>query len=254
MAIASNNSEQEVAGGGGVPLYVGIAPMQVVAVNPTMQELNDLGVAIKTEPEYLNVSIGGDEYNKITFWLKCIDPEFMTRFDVLVKPEARVSKSGKTQWVNSVGQFAYSENKASEQYEWFKDTGVRKAFVGEETLMDFIKAYANVANGDECAFESYNDIAKGNVKEIRDLIKALNENRVRVLLGVKDEKYQQVYTKHFGRLKPFRKDLFVKTLNGDYGAFNAEYNQTLDLERYTPGLIGPDVTTTAADDDNEPDW
>jgi len=240
MAISSNNSNEEVAGGSGIPLYVGIAPMKVVAVNPTMAELHDIDVPVKVEPQYVDVSIGGDTYNKLTFWLQCIEPKFTTRFDVLVKPEPRIAKSGKKQWCNSIGQFAFADNKASEQYDWFKDTGVRQAYVGEETLMDFIKCYANVANGDECAFETIDKIMQGDVKEIKQLVNALSDNRVRVLLGVKDGKYQQVYTKHFGRLKPFRKDLFVKSLNDDYGAFNAEYNSTLELEKYSPSLIAPD--------------
>ena len=240
MAITANNSNEEVAGGSGIAMYVGIAPMQVVAVNPTLKELNDLGINAKAEPEYIGVNINSDTFNKITFWVKCIEPEFLTRFDVLVKPEHRVAKSGKPQWCNSVGQFAFADQKASEAYDWFKDTGVRQAYIGEETLMRFIQAYANVANGDECAFETMDKIMAGDVTEIRQLVNALAENRVRLLLGVKDGKYQQVYTKHFGRLKPFRKDLFVKQLNDDYGSFNAEYNSSLELEKYVPGLIAPD--------------
>lgn len=257
MAIVSNSSEEQVSGGVG-PLYVGIAAMKVAAVNPTLQELNDMGVNAQRDPEYVGVNIGGDEYNKVVFWLKHEEPNFFAKLEVLVKPEARVSQSGKSQWCNNIGQFAYADNKASEAYEWFKDEGVRKAFVGEETLMDFIKAYANVANGDECAFESWQAIAKGDVKEIKALIKALSDNRVRVLLGVKDEKYQQVYTRHFGRLKPKRDDLFVKNLNGDYGAFKAEYNSSLQLEEYSPSLIAADNDSldplSSQVEETESDW
>ena len=252
MAINANNSNEEVAGGGGIPLYVGIAPMQVVAINPSLAELNAIGINAQVEPQYTDVSIGGDTYNKLTFWIKCLEPAFTTRFDVLVKPEFRLAKSGKKQWCNSVGQFAFADDKASEAYEWFKSDGERQAYVGEETLMSFIKAYANVANGDECAFETIDRIMAGDVAEIKQLVNALSENRVRLLLGVKDGKYQQVYTKHFGRLKPFRKDLFVKELNGDYGAFNAEYNSTLELEKYVPGLITPDPEPAA--EAVESDW
>jgi hypothetical protein len=252
MAINANNSNEEVAGGGGIPLYVGIAPMQVVAINPSLAELNAIGINAQVEPQYTDVSIGGDTYNKLTFWIKCLEPAFTTRFDVLVKPEFRLAKSGKKQWCNSVGQFAFADGKASEAYEWFKSDGERQAYVGEETLMSFIKAYANVANGDECAFETIDRIMAGDVAEIKQLVNALSENRVRLLLGVKDGKYQQVYTKHFGRLKPFRKDLFVKELNGDYGAFNAEYNSTLELEKYVPGLITPDPEPAA--EAVESDW
>ena len=112
MAITANNSNEEVAGGSGIPMLVGIAPMQVVAVNPTLKELNDLGIPAKVEPEYIGVNINSDTFNKITFWVKCIEPEFLTRFDVLVKPEHRVAKSGKPQWCNSVGQFAFADQKA----------------------------------------------------------------------------------------------------------------------------------------------
>lgn len=239
MAFVSNSSEQEVSSGS-VPLYVGIAAVKVEAVNPTLNELNDLGINMKTEPEYLGVSIGGDEYNKVVFWLKHEGPDFFSKLEVLIKPEAKVSQSGKTQWTNNIGQFAYAENKASEAYEWFKDEGVRKAFVGEEILIDFVKAFANVANGDDCYFETAQNIAKGDVKEVKELVKQLPDNKVRVLLGVKDEKYQQVYTKHFGRLKPKRDDLFVKRLGEDWGAFNAEYNSSLQLEVYSPALIEAD--------------
>lgn len=252
MAIESNASEQEVASGGGVQLYVGIAPVKVVAVNPTIEELKDkLGITLKREPEYLGVSILGETYNKITFWVECIEPKIITKFDILVKPEDRVSKAGKPQWINAFGVTTWSDD--TPNYDWYKLDGVRHAFVGEDTLIEFIKAYANVANGGKVSFDDPKAIAKGDVKEIKALIDALSENRVRVLLGVKEGKYQQVYTKHFGRLKPFRKDMFIKMLNDDFGSFNAEYNQSLELEVYVPGLVGPDAEV-AAEESTEPDW
>ena len=242
MAIVSNSSEKEVASGGGTPLYVGIAPVKVLAVNPTLNELNDIGIPAKQDPQYVGLNIGGDEFNKVVLWVEHGgEPSFKTKLEFLVKSEAKVSQSGKTQWTNNIGQFAYAESKASEAYEWFKDEGVRKAFVGEETLMDFIKAFANVANGDDCYLETWKQVASGDVKEIRELVKALPGNMVRVLLGVKDGKYQQVYMKHFGRLKPMRDDLFLRKLNDDYGAFKAEYNTTLAFEPYSPVAISPDA-------------
>ncbi len=258
MAITSNSSETQVAGGGGVKLYVGIAPVNVVAVNPTLSELNAIGVNLKNEPEYKNVEIGGEVYNKIVFWVKHYNPEFATKVEFLVQPQPRVSQSGKAQWVNNIGQFAFSDTKASEAYEWFKDEGVRKAFVGEEKLMSFIKAFANVANGDDCYFEGFQKISNGDVSEIRALVNQLGDNKVRVLLGVKDEKYQQVYDKHFGRIKPKRDDLFIKALNDDYGAFKAEYNKSLLLEEYSVSLISPDEDqipdASPFKDDMDSDW
>jgi len=110
--------------------------------------------------------------------------------------------------------------------------------------MDFIKAFANVANGDDCYLDTWKQVASGDVKEIKELVKAFSDNKVRVLLGVKDGQYQEVYKKYFGRIKPRRDDLFVKKLNDDYGAFNAEYNSNLALEPYSPVTISPDGGNT----------
>ena len=121
-----------------------------------------------------------------------------------------------------------------------------KAYVGEDTLVNFTKAWANVANGGEVSFDTIDSIVKGDVKELKEYVKALSDNKLRVLVGVKDEKYQTVYNRHFGRLKPTRDDLFIKALNEDYGSFNAEYSKDLKLGIYSPGLITADKTETQA--------
>ena len=94
-------------------------------------------------------------------------------------------------------------------------------------LINFTKAWANVANGDEAYFDSIAKIVKGDITEVKALVKLLEGNEVRLLVGVKDGKYQTVYTKVFGRVKPQRDDSLLRSLNDDYGAFNAEFNTTL---------------------------
>ena len=114
---------------------------------------------------------------------------------------------------------------------------MRKTYSGEDTLIDFIKAWANIPNGGECSLDTIDDIFKGDVKELVQLIATLKDNKVRCLLGVKDGKYQQVYTKCFGRLKPKRNDMFARALNDDYRQFKAEYNEDLVLQRYSPDVV-----------------
>jgi hypothetical protein len=46
-------------------------------------------------------------------------------------------------------------------------------------------------------------------------------------------------------MKPVRDDLFIKSLNDDYGSFNADYNTDLKPQVYSPTLV-------AADDDTDP--
>ena len=242
MAIQSNASTEEVVGG--IKLYSGLTNVNIIAVNPTMEELHALDIKVKTEPIYI-VNIVDKEYNKITFWVKNEDGNY--RFDVLMQDAPRVSQTGKHQWMNNIGQSTWSEEEPT--YDWWKSEGERKAYVGEETLVNFVKAWANVRQGDEVTFETITSIAKGDVAELRQLVGVLKDNQVRVLVGVKDDKYQSVYNKYFGRVKPQRDDLFVKALNDDYGAFNADFNADLTWGTHTPtvSLITPDSNGVTED-------
>jgi len=248
MAIQSNASTQEVVGGG-IKTYSGLTNVNVIAVNPTMAELHALDINVKSEPNY-TITMGDQEYNKVVFWLANADGNF--KLEILMQPINRVSQTGKHQWINNVGQTTWSEDAPT--YEWWKPAGSRKAYRGEDTLIDFVKAWANVAQGGDASFDTIQSIVRGDVSEIKALVDALKPNQVRVLIGVKDDKYQQVYTKYFGRVKPQRDDLFVKALNDDYGAFNADFNADLKWGEHTPtvDLITPDAPAEDADWTSEP--
>ena len=176
---------------------------------------------------------------------------------LLVEPNERPeSRTGKYQWINKFGQTAWGTENPSAQYEWFKNEGVRRAYVGEETLIEFMRSWANVGRDGECAIDNIKDVMSGNVHELKSYVSALKENRVRLLLGVKDDKYQQVYTRFFGREKPKRDDLFVKSLNDDYGEFRADFDPNdLTLKRWEPGLVQPtEVAASPVANDVSADW
>jgi len=243
MAIKSNASTEEVAGG--VKLYSGISNFKVIAVNPTMAELYGLSIPVKSEPNY-KVSFSDQEYNKIVFWVK--NEDTTVKVEILMQPQERKSQSGKLQWINSVGQTTWSEEAPT--YDWWKPENQRPAFVGEETLINFTKAWANVAGGDEVSYDTMAAIANGSVEEIKALVHALSTNEVRLLVGVKDSKYQTTYVKYFGRVKPQRDDHFVTSLNDEYGSFNADFNADLKWGSHVPtaSLVSPDTI------DEDEDW
>jgi len=243
MAIQSNASTEEVVGG--IKNYSGLTNVKVKAVNPTMAELHAMDINVKQEPNY-TVEFSGEEYNKIVFWVANKDGNF--KLEILMQNKPRISQTGKHQWMNNIGQATWSEEEPT--YDWWKPEGQRKAYTGEETLINFVKAWANVASGDEVSFDTMDEIVKGNVEEIKALMDALTTNEVRVLIGVKDDRYQQVYTKYFGRIKPQRDDFFIKALNDDYGSFNADFNTDLKWGTHvsTAGLVTPDTIS------EEEDW
>ena len=208
-----------------------------------------MDINVKQEPNY-KVEFSGEEYNKIVFWLANSDGNF--KLEILMQNKHRVSQSGKYQWMNNIGQSTWSEEEPT--YDWWKAEGQRKAYTGEETLINFVKAWANVAAGDNVYFETVSAIANGNINELKALVHTLSSNEVRVLIGVKDDKYQQVYTKYFGRVKPQRDDLFVKALNDDYGSFNADFNTDLKWGTHvaTTTLVTPDTIKEEDDWTTEP--
>ena len=129
-----------------------------------MAELHGLGIMVKQDPNYF-VELNGTEYFKLTFWIK--NDDLTTRFDILMNGTERVSQSGKNQWINGIGQSTWADGEPT--YEWYKKDGLRKALVGEETLINFTKSWANVANGDEVSFDSIAKIVKGVVAEVKAL-------------------------------------------------------------------------------------
>jgi hypothetical protein len=244
MAINSNNSDQEVMNS--IKSYSGLSNFNIVAVNPTMTELHAIDIKVKTEPNY-HLELNGEDYFKVVFWVK--NEDLITRLEILMQNKTRTSKTGKFQWLNSTGQGTWSDGIPS--YDWWKKPETsRKAFTGEETLINFVKAWANVAPGGDVYFDSIEEIVKGNVTELTQLVAALKGNKVRLLVGVKDGKYQQVYTRVFGRIKPQRDDLFVKALNDEYGAFNAEFNTSLQWGEFKPVLavVSPDSDSNENDE------
>lgn len=259
MAIQSNASTEEVVGG--IKTFSGLTNVTVKAVNPTMAELHAMDINVKQEPNY-TVEFSGESYNKVVFWLNNAEGNF--KLEILMQNKPKVSQNGKFQWMNNIGQSTWSEEAPS--YEWWKTDGQRKAYTGEETLINFVKAWANVASGDEVYFDTIVAISNGDLAEIKALVESLKTNQVRVLIGVKDDKYQQVYTKYFGRVKPQRDDLFIKALNDDYGSFNADFNADLKWGTHvaTATLVAPDtigenedwtaepVTTNGATEDDLP--
>jgi hypothetical protein len=245
MAIKSNSSEQEVSGGG-IKLYSGLSNFNVIAVNPTMSELHALGVNVKSEPNYY-VEFSGEEYFKLTFWIK--NEDLTTRMEILMQDKPKTSQSGKHLYMNNIGQSTYSDGTPT--YDWWKNTETtRKSYVGEQTLIDFVKAWANVAYGDEVMFDTMSKIVKGDVTELKALVGMLSTNQVRLLVGVKDGKYQNIYLRCFGRVKPQRDDLFVTALNDEYKSFNAEFNSDLKWGTFTPELtvVTPDEDSLTEED------
>lgn len=249
MKVTANKSTEEVLAS--KKLYTGLSSMKVVALNPTMKELEDIGITPNKEPEYLGKDQDGKTMNRLEFHvevpaLSTKENKFITRFSFFIVDAERVNLNGdKNQRVNSRGQFTWQKD--DELPQWFNQEGLRNSYIGEEDLTMFIKNWLNVGSDDECQLENPSKLAKGDLKELTPFIKKFKENTFLGLLGVKEVKnnyYQDVYTKCFGRDYKNRTSAytqFKKALDNQYSQFKADYQNSFELMDYIPTLSTSDV-------------
>lgn len=272
MAITGNDSNKEVVRSGA--RYTGLGNVSVVGLNPSLEEIQKSNPQAIKEPEYLTDGSDEAKDNKPAQHFK----KHMLRFTVYHAPtktfapltfwlESRTRwnlAGNKVEWINKYGNTAWSpdENTVPE-YDWFKKDGVRVALNGEKTLTDFIKAWANVGEEDQGCLDDPMAIAKGDLTELKGLIKNLPNNQVTVLFGVnkveKDGKtsyYQQIYSLFFSRVSDKgAASKWVSQLEGQYGAFkNADWQNDLTFKPYVPKISAPltptnlDLPNTATQD------
>lgn len=164
MAIAQGSESKEVVR----KLYIGVAPVYVVAVNPNKEVLNSFyRTNMDEEPEYIGEStIGsGDDETKVPQvridFLTMTNPEksdgieMKSKITFFLKKAIRYNKDkSKVQVIDKYGQTAWpsieeAKVKAIPQYSNGPanlDKDYRPAYIGEEELTNFIKQYLNIPN------------------------------------------------------------------------------------------------------------
>jgi hypothetical protein len=212
--------------------YVGVAPVKVIAINPTLKELQDLGLKFTEEVQYVSKTDDGFDQIRIDFWVKtladkCDGIDTMFKIPFILKKKTVVgSNSGKYRIMDIYGQTAWGtkdeiQNKQIPQYA----TGPAKIDAkyhvlcdGEEELTMFVRAYLGIpnvikfANGLPCGMidnpadaegtlDYIKDYFTGNISELKDIFKLAPNNWVKCLVGVKttddNKQYQTVFTKGF---------------------------------------------------------
>lgn len=241
MAFASGTESKENTR----KLYMGIAPVYIVGINPNKDLLGKFyGYDIDEDPTYIGESEVGPEGNKKTVAQvrldflaisnaeKCNGIQMKTKISFFLKKEFRYNKDmTKVQVIDKYGQTAWptieeAKVKAIPQYENGPanlDKDYRPAYIGEEELTAFIKAYLNIPNPSYsykdkktgevitkvlpnleealARLDGIEDYFKGNFKELESILKLQPNNVVKAMFGVRttDEgkQYQAVYSQKF---------------------------------------------------------
>lgn len=239
MAIARGNESKEAQE---FKRYIGVAPVFIKAVNPDKTQHEALfNTTLEEAPNYLGtIEVDGNDVQNARIQV-VLQPDVekigfempLITMAMFIQNRSRVgANSGKTQVIDKYGRTAWAspEELASHAIPVYSngpadiDKDYRPAYVGEEELMEFVKAYLCIPSVTvwdnnlkkmvpnpkvkpeecECRFDNLDKIFKGDFSEIKDALGFQPTNKVKVLLGVRTDAesgrlYQAVYTRKFLR-------------------------------------------------------
>jgi hypothetical protein len=190
MAIKGSDSTS-----GGFKLYTGITAFEVLGINPTKSQAEAMGITLKEEPEYLKTLENGTKQIRVDFYLLNKEKNIRTKASYFVSDEGRVSKDGKKfEFIDKHGKSSWASD--IDALPAFVDkTSAKKSKNGEVELTQFIASWAGVKKDGEARLDNISALFSGNTEEIKAVKKSFPNNKVVVALGVRDGKYQTVYTK-----------------------------------------------------------
>jgi len=190
---------------------IGLFEARVIAVNPTAEEYADvLGRQLKEDSkatEYLGTSKDGNARLRLDFWLEEVKSQEKFKLTFFIENKEKENRDGtKKQYINNIGRctWADSENNLPA---WFKERENRVAFVGEEDLYNFLRAWlSNIDFSKKTATLQleFNKLIKGNIKELKEQINGEWATNIVAMAtistqekedGVKE--FQNVYNKAF---------------------------------------------------------
>ncbi len=240
MAIARGNESKEAQE---FKRYIGVAPVFIKAVNPDKKEHEALfNTTLEEAPNYIGTveDSDGNSYPNARIQV-VLQPDTekigfempLVTMSLFLQNRPRVgANSGKIQVIDKYGRTAWASEAelAANAIPVYSngpadiDKDYRPAYVGEEELMEFVKAYLCIPSITvwdssirkmvpntkvkpeecECRFDNLDKLFKGDFTEIKDALGFQPTNKVKVMLGVRTDAesgrlYQAVYTRRFLR-------------------------------------------------------
>lgn len=243
--------------------YIGVAPMKVIAVNPSKDELSAIyGTEIKYEPTYLGETEVDTPKGKakvaqlrVDFILKS-DPEekdtkdinLITKVSLFLTDSPRYTRNmDKVEVINVYGESAYLDldsikNKTlPSNMAWFNTTGMKVALNGEVALTEFLRSYLGISfrtfkdnstnswkeidnvKEAECQLSNARSLFN-NIAELRQAINLAPNNLIKVMIGVKNVDGKS-YQDVYNRL-------FLKYGNRSIESFNKSLAEAREYSAY----------------------
>lgn len=231
MAFASG---RETTDSQEIKRYIGVAPVFVLAVNPTKDELEKIyNNTSDNAPEYLSkTEVNGREVEQVRIdFIVQTNTERSNGIDLKAKLSffltnmPKYNRDGsKVQVINKYGETTWlsiedAKNKViPSNLSWFEAADIRPAYIGEAELTIFIKKYLNIpnksyrkSNGElvelenkadaEARLDCISNYFKGDFSELKTIASLLPNNEIKCMFGVRTtddgKMYQAVYSHEF---------------------------------------------------------
>ena len=188
---------------------VGFAEVEVVAVNPTLADLEELGVEYQQEPEYLRESRDGNPTIRIDFWLKLLnDGDRLKNVSFFLEDAERSNRDEtKLQYISSSGTCSWADD-PNNLPDWFTKRDYRVAKVGEEQFYYFLRTWLSkldFRDPDTTIEIDFKKLIKGNLRDLIEQIGGAYCNPFLVLSTIKTvekedgtiAEYEQIYNRDF---------------------------------------------------------
>jgi len=267
--------------------YIGLFEANVVAVNPSAEQLKDkLGIELKEDSkatEYLGTSQDENTYLRVDVWLEEVKEKKPFKVSFFLEDKERVNKDDtKRQYINSIGVCSWAAD-TEDLPDWFVKRDYRVAYTGEEDLYNFMRNWLSeldYRHAETTLNLDWKKLMNGNIKDIKDQIDGEWCSSIvalaTVVSRVKDDEtkeYQGIWSKGFlspytlrnfklvdysnqevlDKLAAKKKDLkpherFVKQITGEYGC--KDFYVLEALKEYDPdeNIVSSDETKIEVDD------
>ena len=195
---------------------VGLLEGSVVAINPTLKELEEIGVSVRddqSETEYLGTSRDGNTNLRVDVWLLNKHEDELFKLTFFLEDSIKMNRDEtKTQYINNIGNCTWAE---SEELlpAWFSKRPYRKARNGEEHFYNFLRIWLGSLDYslEETELEiSWLELMRNDLTALREqiggsyavpflsLATVVSKTKINEKTGEEEFlQYQNIYNKHF---------------------------------------------------------
>lgn len=194
--------------------YVGLAEVEVIAINPNIEEYKEvLGIELKEDSkatEYLGESKDSNATVRVDVWVQRKTKDGKLKKDKITffledKPRANKDET-KTQYINVIGSCSWAAD-PNDLPDWFKGRDYRVAYNGEEDLYNLLRSWLAFDYKDPETILSmeWKKVMKNDFRELKGLINSDYATKFVALYTVKTvtkddgevKEYQSIYNKAF---------------------------------------------------------